>query len=181
VTTVEMPLAEILAGAHAINVHLSDAESDTFVACGDIGGQMIGDDLLVGLQPLNGSGDAGVAVLHADGEQTIVTLYTFVVTAPSTAAASAATVRITGMGAGTGAGATSGMFEPAVLEVAAGTTVTWVNESDIAHNITGGTLEFEDSGMLEPGESHSITFGTPGTYDYTCTPHPWMSGTIVVT
>ncbi|MGH2557616.1 MAG: cupredoxin domain-containing protein [Thermomicrobiales bacterium] len=179
VTTVEMRLDEILAGAHAINVHLSDQEMGTYIACGDVGGQMLGDELLVGLQPLNGSDDTGVAVLHADGERTIVTLYTFVVAAPATAAT--ATIRIAGTGAGTGAGSGSGMFEPAVLEVAAGTTVTWINESDVPHTITGDTLAFEDSGMLDPGEQHSITFDAPGAYDYVCSPHPWMSGTVMVT
>ncbi|MGH2532926.1 MAG: cupredoxin domain-containing protein [Thermomicrobiales bacterium] len=180
VTMVAMPLAQILAGAHAINVHLSEQEMGTYVACGDIGGQMLGDDLLVGLQPLNGAGDAGVAVLHADGEQTVVTLYTFVVAAPATSA-STATIRIAGAGAGTGAGAGSGMFDPPMLEVTAGTTVTWVNESDIPHNVIGETLDFDDSGMLDPGERHSITFDTPGAYTYVCSPHPWMSGTVVVT
>jgi hypothetical protein len=37
-----------------------------------------------------------------------------------------------------------------------------------------------DSGDLEEGESYSLTFTTPGTYDYLCTPHPNMTGRIVV-
>ena len=38
VTVVDMPLQEIIDGGHAINVHLSADEIDTYIACGDIGG-----------------------------------------------------------------------------------------------------------------------------------------------
>jgi len=37
-----------------------------------------------------------------------------------------------------------------------------------------------DSGLLDPGESFSFTFTTPGTFDYYCIPHPFMQGQIVV-
>jgi plastocyanin len=38
-----------------------------------------------------------------------------------------------------------------------------------------------DTGMVEPGASASIDFGTAGTFAYVCTPHPWMKGFVTVT
>jgi plastocyanin len=70
-------------------------------------------------------------------------------------------------------------FAPATLTIAAGDTVTWSNEDAVAHTATSTTGAF-DSGDLGQGESFSFTFATPGTYDYLCTPHPTMTGQIVV-
>ena len=47
------------------------------------------------------------------------------------------------------------------------------------HTATSTTGAF-DSGDIAQGESFSVTFTTPGTYDYFCTPHPTMTGQIVV-
>jgi hypothetical protein len=67
-THVDMPLQELLDGGYAINVHLSAAEIDIYIACGDIGGYVITDpagrtELFVGLAELNDSGHTGVARL----------------------------------------------------------------------------------------------------------------------
>jgi hypothetical protein len=35
--------------------------------------------------------------------------------------------------------------------------------------------------MLTGGETATVTFNRPGTYNYTCTPHPFMIGQIIVT
>ena len=82
VTTVDAPLADILNGEHAINVHLSDEAIEEYVACGDIGGLVMtgpgmegGGTLVLGLRTLNDSGISGVAVLEGMGAQTDVTLY----------------------------------------------------------------------------------------------------------
>jgi plastocyanin len=72
------------------------------------------------------------------------------------------------------------IFEPASLETAPGTTVRWLNRSSIAHTVTVDDLAFNDSGLIEPGESFSLTFAEAGTYEYRCSPHPGMEGTIVV-
>ena len=71
-------------------------------------------------------------------------------------------------------------FDPATLEISAGDTVRWDSESDLPHTVTStsGPLEFDES--LPPGGSVSITFDEPGTYEYRCTLHPSMTGTIVV-
>jgi hypothetical protein len=76
---VDMSLDDLIAGEHAINVHLSAEEIDVYIACGDIGGELVVDDdgrthLLVGLGELNDSGHVGVAWLGEDGDQTEVVI-----------------------------------------------------------------------------------------------------------
>lgn len=71
-------------------------------------------------------------------------------------------------------------FQPATLEVDRGTTITWRNDSSVAHSVMGEALTFDDSSLIDPGQSYSATFNTPGTYRYICAPHPFMEGTIVV-
>jgi plastocyanin len=75
---------------------------------------------------------------------------------------------------------TSWVFTPPELTVSAGESVTWTNTGAIAHTATAAGGAF-DTGNVEPGESKSVTLATAGTYAYTCTPHPWMRGTITVT
>lgn len=38
-----------------------------------------------------------------------------------------------------------------------------------------------DTGDIPAGAAASVTFNTPGTYTYNCSPHPWMIGQIIVT
>jgi plastocyanin len=70
---------------------------------------------------------------------------------------------------------------PAKLTVAVGTTVTWTNNGLTPHTVSaaGGTF---DSGYVQPGESYSFTFDSPGEYGYFCRPHVFigMTGTVVV-
>jgi amicyanin len=70
-------------------------------------------------------------------------------------------------------------FAPTTLTIAVGDTVTWTNEDAVEHTATSTAGAF-DSGLLAQGESFSFTFTTAGTYDYLCTPHPTMTGRIVV-
>lgn len=73
-------------------------------------------------------------------------------------------------------------YEPAELKVKVGTTVKWTNnEKRTSHSIlfTGpGGFESE---RIFPGESWQRVFDKPGTYAYTCGPHPEMKGKIEVT
>lgn len=76
-TNVPLPLADILAAEHAINVHLSAEEIDVYIACGAIGGiPDANGDLFIGLRELNDSSVSGIAWLHdnGDGASTTVTL-----------------------------------------------------------------------------------------------------------
>jgi plastocyanin len=71
-------------------------------------------------------------------------------------------------------------FNPATITVPAGTTVTWTNQDAAPHTATADDKSF-DTGRIEQGKSGSVTFDKPGTYTYTCTFHPNMKGTVVVT
>lgn len=72
-------------------------------------------------------------------------------------------------------------YEPSVVEVAAGTTVRWVNDDPADHTVTseeaGGPLA---SGVFEAGGSFEYTFEEPGEFAYVCEVHPFMKGMIVV-
>jgi amicyanin len=70
-------------------------------------------------------------------------------------------------------------FTPARIEIEAGTTVTWKNNDQLAHSVTAADRSF-DSGLIQPGATWSYTFTKPGTYDFSCTPHPFMKGVVVV-
>lgn len=102
--------------------------------------------------------------------------------APGAAAANAPTPSAPEPPAG-GAVARSGMRNLAYtvphLEVAAGTTVEWTNNDPLAHSVTATDGSF-DSGLIQPGQTWRHTFTTAGTYEFHCTPHPFMKGTVVV-
>jgi len=70
-------------------------------------------------------------------------------------------------------------FAPHRVVVKAGTTVTWINDDDIPHTIASSTKLFK-SNALDTKDKFSFTFTTPGAYEYFCSLHPHMTGTIVV-
>lgn len=70
-------------------------------------------------------------------------------------------------------------FDPAALNVAAGTTVSWTNNDTEPHTVTADDGLF-DSGVIEPGQSYSTWLGGSGTVTYHCEIHPDMKGSVVV-
>jgi plastocyanin len=70
-------------------------------------------------------------------------------------------------------------FAPNPITVAVGTTVTWTNNDSTGHTVTSNTGAF-DSGALGAGKTFSFTFQTAGTYQYHCTFHAGMVGSVVV-
>ena len=70
-------------------------------------------------------------------------------------------------------------FEPASLTIAAGTTVTWVNDDESPHTVTDRGRVFR-SAALDTKDRFTYTFATPGEFTYFCTLHPMMVGKIVV-
>ena len=70
-------------------------------------------------------------------------------------------------------------FNPQQITVKAGDTVIWVNHDDIPHTVTSKTLVFRSKAM-DTEDKFSFTFATPGKFDYFCSLHPHMTGTIVV-
>lgn len=71
-------------------------------------------------------------------------------------------------------------FNPATLTVPVGTTVTWTNQDAEPHTVAAKDGSFHSPGMDSHG-TYSFTFATPGSYDYICSIHPFMAGTVVVT
>jgi plastocyanin len=70
-------------------------------------------------------------------------------------------------------------FSPSSLSVAKGTTVTWKFDDSAKHNVTDGKNTFK-SKDLASGGSYSFTFNTAGTYNYICTIHQYMKGSVTV-
>src|SRR5919107_1149071 len=70
-------------------------------------------------------------------------------------------------------------FNPAQLNVAPGTTVTFVNNDTEPHTTTANDGLF-DSSVLEPGFSFDVWLDGSGTVTYHCELHPDMQGSIVV-
>jgi plastocyanin len=71
-------------------------------------------------------------------------------------------------------------YAPGTRKVTPGTWVTWSNNGQDEHTVTAVDGSF-DSQTLEPSDGFSWYFDQPGQYQYICTLHPWMKGTIVVT
>lgn len=77
-------------------------------------------------------------------------------------------------------------YEPKELTVVQGSTVTWINNDVTLHTVTSGNpqsgssgIEF-DSSYIAAGKTFQHTFDATGTFDYYCTLHPFMSGTVNV-
>ena len=70
-------------------------------------------------------------------------------------------------------------FGPQTITVAAGSTVTWVNQDDLPHTVVAVDKSFR-SKPLDTGDSFSFTFAKPGEYAYFCSIHPMMTGKVVV-
>ena len=76
-------------------------------------------------------------------------------------------------------------FDPEVTDVEVGTTVVWENLDNTVHTVTSGNADagadgMFDSEMMAAGASFEYTFNEDGSYDYYCTFHPWMKGTVNV-
>ena len=82
---------------------------------------------------------------------------------------------------GSGLNTTSVYYSPPGVTVVIGVnnTVVWTNDDSMEHTVTANDGLF-NSGLLQPGQSFTYTFSTPGTYTYYCVLHPWMKGTVVV-
>ena len=73
----------------------------------------------------------------------------------------------------------------AILEVS--NKVVWQNNDDTAHTVTPDhrhadsySGDFGSTGVLKPGDAYEFLFTEPQEVHYHCTPHPWMTGSIVV-
>lgn len=70
-------------------------------------------------------------------------------------------------------------YQPSQLMVGLGQTVVWRDESFGQHTVTSVDGLF-NSGVMSTGSSYTMTFAKAGTFNYVCTIHPTMKGSIVV-
>ena len=70
-------------------------------------------------------------------------------------------------------------YDRPTLTVPVGTTVTWLNKDEDVHTVVSTTLAFRSPG-LETDDAYSYKFTKPGAYQYFCTLHPLMTGTVIV-
>jgi plastocyanin len=68
-------------------------------------------------------------------------------------------------------------FAPGSVEVRSGGTVTWVNQDRARH--TAENDDF-DTRTLRLGDRRRVRFDEPGTYEYFCVYHRFMTGTVKV-
>jgi plastocyanin len=79
---------------------------------------------------------------------------------------------------------------PVTITLTSGSSVTWRNDdrqgddgygggNGTPHNITADDLSFI-SGSMAPGATFRHTFDVTGTYEYHCSIHPTMRGTVTV-
>jgi plastocyanin len=76
-------------------------------------------------------------------------------------------------------------YIPSSLNILPNQVVLWDNKDNTAHTVTSGTpdvgvLPIFDSEIIVGGEKFSYKFENQGIFDYFCTLHPWMIGTISV-
>jgi|SRR5918999_158620 amicyanin len=71
-------------------------------------------------------------------------------------------------------------FEPAEVTVAVGDTVTWTNNDSVPHDVTADSFSSGEAGGMAGGDTFEHTFEEAGSFDYVCTVHPGMDGTVVV-
>ncbi|QLH07330.1 cupredoxin domain-containing protein [Nitrosopumilus ureiphilus] len=81
--------------------------------------------------------------------------------------------------------ASIGFYLPLNLEISKGTSVTWVNDDSVLHNIqsldaSGNVIDWFNSSPLNTGDKFEFTFEESGVYKYYCSFHPWRIGLVTV-
>jgi len=69
-------------------------------------------------------------------------------------------------------------FKPGTLTVTKDDVIEWRNADPVPHTATvRGTF---DSGAIAPGKTWRFTASAKGKFDYVCSFHPTMKGTLIV-
>lgn len=76
-------------------------------------------------------------------------------------------------------------YLPTSITIQPNEIVLWNNVDDVAHTVTSGSSDegasgIFDSSIIAGGENYSFKFENKGTFDYFCSLHPWMTGTVIV-
>ena len=96
-------------------------------------------------------------------------------------------VKIIGMSMGSGCKYNNTCYLPADIMINIGDTVEWSNRYDnTLHTVTSGNHDgggydlLFDSMYISTHDTFAFTFYDIGYYDYFCTLHPWMTGSVTV-
>lgn len=81
-------------------------------------------------------------------------------------------------------------FVPKLVNIQLGLDnhLIWTNTDDVAHTVTPDhklsdkySGEFGSTGVVLPGETFEFLFTEAQEITYHCEPHPWMTGTLIIT
>ncbi|MEX1218239.1 MAG: cupredoxin domain-containing protein [Acidimicrobiales bacterium] len=73
-----------------------------------------------------------------------------------------------------------GEFDPRVISVSAGGSVTWINDDSSSHSLKFLPPTLFASGDMKPTNIWTQTFDSAGTFDYYCDFRNSMKGSVVV-
>ncbi len=172
-STLPISLSDLLASRPAISARAAPSAP---LACGQILGQPLDHEVIVGLFEADGSGYAGIARITEEDGRSVVSVYL----APGLASGTAPGPEVGGIPSATTVLIEGTAFGPAMVEVRAGTAVTWINHDAVTHEVAFDDISLDDSGLFSQDEHFTQYFTTPGTYPYVCGPHAGMEGTVVV-
>ena len=117
----------------------------------------------------------------------ILALVAIIAIAPQAFAATAQVTISKGASVTNGTCSATNCFNPNVININVGDTVTWTNADTVGHTATSGkptdnqTGTVWDSSLIKAGGSYtSPAFATAGTYNYFCMVHPWMTAQVIV-
>lgn len=74
-------------------------------------------------------------------------------------------------------------FDPPTVTIAKGGKVTWTNAANTTHTVTSGAPDKPTNlfnHAVEAGKTLTQTFNDAGTFDYFCSIHQTMHGTVIV-
>jgi plastocyanin len=71
-------------------------------------------------------------------------------------------------------------FSPSSATIKAGQVLEWTNSGQVAHNVTFDSYPAISSDTMNGGDTFEVKFTQPGTYQFHCTFHPGMEGTVTV-
>lgn len=146
----------------ALSYDITGAPAPTFVSSNDAAATVNG---------------AGTVTAVAVGSATITA--TIVTVDGTRTATSAITVSVQNFPNAANVTLGAASFTPQIVDITASGTVTWNNTSATLHNVTFSTLAANNIGDHTSG-SNTKTFISAGTFDYACTLHSGMTGTVIV-
>jgi alcohol dehydrogenase (cytochrome c) len=71
-------------------------------------------------------------------------------------------------------------YTPQVVQIPVGTTLTWKNDGSVIHTATAADGSWDTGDISGGGGTAAVTFDVAGTFNFNCTPHPWMLGRVIV-